>query len=428
MSFPTMNLANPNSSSRSRPGRAGPPYKQTPNWEFLPLKYLCRENLRTLPTDTPPHRKLTYIEIHNIDSNGQIAGTSSYQFSEVPKRCKRVVQKDDILVPTVRTYRKNIAIIEDAGEDLVCSTGFCVLTPRTEKVIPKILFYLIRDDRFIDEVNTRSTGVSYPAIQSDRLLSVKVPLPSLTYQARMLRYLDANIQKIEEINRKNRLKVKTLFEKKNALIQHCFFGPDQTPQWPKVPLKFLCHYNQRNLNEKQDPNYELHYIPISRLDHDGQLQEPPQRYPFSEAPRRSRRMVRQNDILISTVRTYLKKSAFIDLSLPNLVCSTGFCVLTPRTEKILPKALYYLTNTESFTSEITGLSYGVSYPVIQSEKLVRIKVPFPPRGVQQKIVHYLDQHLAETNTLIDKENQRIRLLEEYKHNLISKIVTGEVSI
>src|SRR5690606_21828835 len=52
--------------------------------------------------------------------------------------------------------------------------------------------------------------------------------------------------------------------------------------------------------------------------------------PFGEAPSRARRVVKRGDVIVSTVRTYLRAVAQVDREHDGAVVSTGFAVLRPR--------------------------------------------------------------------------------------------------
>jgi len=86
---------------------------------------------------------------------------------------------------------------------------------------------------------------------------------------------------------------------------------------------------------------------------------------FSEAPSRARRIVRNGDIIISTVRTYLKAIAYIDKNFTGSIVSTGFATLTPN-NGLLSKYLYYSVFSNYFIERIIAYSVGVSYPAIDS--------------------------------------------------------------
>ena len=150
-------------------------------------------------------------------------------------------------------------------------------------------------------------------------------------------------------------------------------------------------------------------------------------YRFEDSPSRCRRILHRNDVFISTVRTYLKSIGFIEDEINDLICSTGFCVIST-TDEYNSKYLFYLTRSNWFISRVISLSEGVSYPSIQSDKLVDIKIVSPPLSEQQQIVDYLYEHTKKIESTIEKETQRIELLKEYRQSLISNVVTGKIDV
>jgi type I restriction enzyme, S subunit len=98
--------------------------------------------------------------------------------------------------------------------------------------------------------------------------------------------------------------------------------------WSSKRLKFLATYNDEALPENTDEEVEIDYVEISGVSLSRGIEQV-ERIPFGQAPSRARRKVRSGDILISTVRTYLRAIAKIDEASPDLVASTGFCVVRP---------------------------------------------------------------------------------------------------
>ena len=78
-----------------------------------------------------------------------------------------------------------------------------------------------------------------------------------------------------------------------------------------------------------------------------------------------------------------------------------------------------------FISKVISKSEGVSYPSIQSHKLLGTEVIIMDRKEQQKIVDYLDIETQKIDQIILVEMKRIDLLKEYKKSLISEVVTGK---
>ena len=82
-------------------------------------------------------------------------------FSAAPSRARRIVKPGDTIISTVRTYLKAIWYAENPGDDLVCSTGFAVLTP-PKGANSKFINYLIQSEPFTDRVTAESVGTAYP--------------------------------------------------------------------------------------------------------------------------------------------------------------------------------------------------------------------------------------------------------------------------
>ena len=149
---------------------------------------------------------------------------------------------------------------------------------------------------------------------------------------------------------------------------------------------------------------------------------------FGESPSRARRVLQKNDVIISTVRTYLRSIATITEDRDNLVGSTGFCVLRDQSGLLDQEYLSYVVKSEWFISLVIGNSYGVSYPAINSSELVDLKIVLPPLIEQKKITRALNEKIMIFDNQIRTETKKIDLLSEYRRSLISSAVTGKIRI
>lgn len=104
-----------------------------------------------------------------MDSYGTIGEITRYAFAAAPSRARRIVRDGDVIISTVRTYLQAIAAISDPPTNLIVSTGFAVIRPRPGVLDPNYCRYALRESRFLWEVQGRSVGVSYPAINSSDL-------------------------------------------------------------------------------------------------------------------------------------------------------------------------------------------------------------------------------------------------------------------
>jgi type I restriction enzyme S subunit len=196
--------------------------------------------------------------------------------------------------------------------------------------------------------------------------------------------------------------------------------------WEVRKLKSLVECNKKVLPENTNPDYELKYIEIGDVNSLGEIKGMTE-YLFKDSPSRCRRILSKGDIFISTVRTYLKSIGYVENEISDVICSTGFCVLTPKSE-ILSKYLFYQVLTEFFIGEVISKSVGVSYPSITSTELINIKIIKPSIKEQQEIVEYLDKHTKEIDDLVSMEQNKIELLKEYRQSLISEVITGKIKV
>jgi len=111
--------------------------------------------------------------------------------------------------------------------------------------------------------------------------------------------------------------------------------------------------------------------------------------PLSEAPSRAKRIVRDNDIVISTVRPNLEHYAFIKNAKPNTIASTGFAVVTAKNAE--PRYLYYYMTTKPFTAYLSRIadSHTSAYPAINPDVIETAELLFPPLPEQRAIAHIL---------------------------------------
>ena len=168
-------------------------------WEEATISDVAHVDPEALGAGTPKNYAFRYISLEDVNQ-GVLSGWTDVAFGSAPSRARRILQKNDVLLGTVRPNLKSHMLFDRLGADWVGSTGFAVLRPRPEKCIPGYLFELIMSDvigRQIDEV---IAGSNYPVISNSDVRKLKVLLPSVDEQkaiAAVLRDMDAEIQTLE---------------------------------------------------------------------------------------------------------------------------------------------------------------------------------------------------------------------------------------
>ena len=148
--------------------------------------------------------------------------------------------------------------------------------------------------------------------------------------------------------------------------------------------------------ETTDPALELTYVDISSVNAIEGI-DANEEMIFENAPSRARRIVRDGDTIVSTVRTYLGAIAPIRSPRSNTIVSTGFAVVRPRNVK--PSFMSYALRESGFVEAIVTRSVGVSYPAINPSEIGNIPFELPPSDEQLSIVSFLDRETSRIDTL-----------------------------
>jgi type I restriction enzyme S subunit len=285
-------------------------------------------------------------------------------------------------------------------------------------------------------------GMGIPHVNGDVLDNIRIPIIEINEQRKIASFLDFKTSEINKIIEKDKELIEILKEKRTSLINHVVTKgldhnvkmKDSGIDWiRKIPegweihkLKYKADINKQKLNDDTDPNLKIKYLDISNVDNQGNIHNI-EEYFFEDAPSRARRIPKEKDTIISTVRTYLKAVAYLEKIPENFIVSTGFAVLESHTD-ILSKYNYYFVTSEKFIQAVIAVSKGVAYPAINPPELGQLYFLKPSKPEQFQIVQYLDKATSKIDQTITKIEEKITLMEAYKKSLIHHVVTGKVDV
>lgn len=190
--------------------------------------------------------------------------------------------------------------------------------------------------------------------------------------------------------------------------------------WRVRRLKYLATVNDEALSETTDPNLDILYVDIGSVDSiEGILHK--ERLVFEQAPSRARRIVRHGDVIVSTIRTYLRAITAIREAETNTIVSTGFAVVRPR--EVDTSFAAYALRAPYFVERVVAHSVGVSYPAINVSEMMCFPLAYPDTAEQRALAAFLDRETAKIDALVAKKEKLIELLEEKRTALITQAVT-----
>ena len=321
------------------------------------------------------------------------------------------------------------------------TSAYNVLTPRDAVLYSKYADYWFQYAFSNRYYKLYSKNIRF-AVTNDVFGSILTIVPPIAEQKKIADFLDRKCAEIDELVQTEEKMIEELKAYKQSVITEAVTkgldpavpmkdsGIDwigEIPQsWRTMPIKHCCKINLESLKDTEKDDLIINYIDISSADENGNINFVDE-ITFLNAPSRARRIIRNGDVIISTVRTYLKAIALIDKKYDGFVCSTGFAVLTPL-EKVEARFLYYNIYTDSFTSRVSYYSNGISYPAINSSVLATLHITLPSIDEQKQIADYLDDKCAKIDEMIAIRNEQIEQLKDYKKSLIYEYVTGKKEV
>ncbi|HHR4530381.1 TPA: restriction endonuclease subunit S [Salmonella enterica] len=306
----------------------------------------------------------------------------------------------------------------------------------------RFLYYRLQEEQFrtIAKSEMRGTG-GLKRVPTDLFESFTIGLPDTDEQATIAATLDRETARIDALVEKKTRFIELLKEKRQALITHAVTkGLDhnakmkdsgvewigQVPEhWKVKPICRVTSVNDDVLPDSTTDDTPIRYVDISSVGYMEGIKQASDMC-FVDAPSRARRKASSGDVIISTVRTYLKAVAAVTDEYADCVFSTGFAVL--RARHLDRSFLKWMVLNELLIQAIEAHSEGLSYPAINASALVKLKSVIPPPEEQASIAATLDRETARIDTLIGKAEQSITLLKERRAAFITAAVTGQIDL
>ncbi|SEF46459.1 restriction endonuclease subunit S [Nitrosomonas ureae] len=166
-----------------------------------------------------PYQAIEYLDTGSL-TEGKIESFQSFALDDAPSRAKRLVQHNDVLISTVRPDQKHYGIIKNPIENLVVSTGFCVLT--CKKIDPHFIYLLLTNDEMTDYLHTIAEGSTstYPSLKPSDIGSIVFQLPPCGKLEEFSFITQSSWEKIE----KNHIQIRTLETLRDTLLSKLMSG------------------------------------------------------------------------------------------------------------------------------------------------------------------------------------------------------------
>ncbi len=408
-------------------------------WDVRPLKEMASCNDEAISeSDTPIDAEIHYVEIGDVEFASGISNVSSMKFGDAPSRARRKTRVGDIIVSTVRTYLRAVAKI--VHDDLIVSTGFAVLRPKT--VSSDYLSYACVSSSFTDQVIAESTGISYPAISSSKLMRCRIPLPPLPIQRAIVAFLDGKCGKIDRWVAAKEREVALLKELKQAMIAEAVTGathvartdtarkmkPSGIPWLPEVPegwevkrvRQLLTMVSRKGFPEKQLLSVTREQGVVVR-----DVESKEENHNFIPDDLSNYKLVEVGDFVINKMKAW---QGSYGVSASEGIVSPAYytCKLSGVDRRFFSVAIRSKAYVSFFAQRSKGIRVGQWD--LSPMALKEIPFLFPPLAEQRAIVAYIEARAAKIDAAVAGLEREVAAMKEYKQRLIADVVTGQKKV
>ncbi len=393
------------------------------HWKVVRLKNIVEINARKLSEQTSKNALINYIDITNVNGDGDILEVQLIKFKDAPSRARRVLKKNDTIISTVRTYLKAITAIRE--DNFIGSTGFAVLTPDADKLNPDYLYYYVSSKAFVNKVMVNSVGVAYPAITPTTLACLPFILPPIEEQNIIVNILNSESTKITRFIQTKQRFIELLKEQRQSIITNAVTkgidedvkmketGVDWIPQipesWKKRRLRFLVKITTGKKNTED------------RVD-DGE-------YPF---------YVRSQTI--ERINSFSFNGEGILTAGDGVGVGKVFHYVNSKFDFHQRVYLFYDIHEElegeflfnylqaNMMSELMRYNSKSTVDSIRLPVIKNFLVVFPEREQQKRILEHIKTETRTLDIAISKAEREIELIKEYREAMIAEAVTGKMKL
>lgn len=389
-------------------------------WEMVKLDDICVRKIQTISIED--EFIIDYIDISSVDNlEKKVISYQTLNSKEAPSRAKQILEKDDILVSTVRPNLNAVAINRIKSKNVIVgSTGYCVLRC-ISGVDVNYIFNFCKSKVFINQLVKVAKGASYPAVSNSEVRNSRIPLPPLETQKQIAKTLDTAAELLA-------MRKQQLAELDN-LIKSTFydlFGDPVTNEkgWSQCYINdvFDIIDGDRGVNyPKQedftDEGYCL-FLNTGNVTKDG-FNFDYVKYISVEKDKQLRKgKVERGDIILTTRGTVGNIVHYID-SIPYSVVriNSGMILLRSKNISITPVFFCKMFKGDEMTRELKSLLSGTAQPQLPITNMKKIKIILPPLPLQNQfatIVTKIEEQKALVKKAINETQHLFKsLMSEY---------------
>jgi len=311
------------------------------------------------------------------------------------------------------------------------------------------LLYLLQTEEMQEQLKSRATGTTVLGIKQSELRKLTVALVPFEQQksvAAALKALDDRITLLRETNATLEAIAQALFKSwfvdfdpvRAKMEGRAPEGMDEATAalfpdgleesalglvprgWRVGTLADLSDLNPESWNAKNHPD-TVAYIDLANAK-DNEIASVTD-FVFDDAPSRARRVLRDGDTIVGTVRPGNRSFAFIRAPASNLTASTGFAVLRPTA--VENTEFVYLAATQDTSIEhLAHVADGGAYPAVRPDVVSGLQSVLPNEFI---LVAFHDVAAPLLSKVAESQKQA-QTLAYLRDTMLPRLISGQLRL
>jgi type I restriction enzyme M protein len=363
------------------------------NYESVKLGEICRviNGKAYKQAELLDKGKYPVLRVGNFFSN------RSWYYSDLELDENKYCSNGDLLYAWSASFGPKIW----DGDKCIYHYHIWKMVPDETKINKHYLYHVLnRETESIKAEGGR--GIAMIHITKGGIEKREIPLPPLSIQEEIV----AEIEGYQKI-----------IDGAKMVVENYTPQIDIDADWELVELSKICDINKESANPSDLYDDWFNYLDISTIENGTGKINYDNRIKVIDAPSRARRLVKQNDILLSTVRPNLKAFGYIAIEPIRFIASTGFAILTANASLVEPRFLYYSVFQEYLLNQMTSRMGKGSYPSINQKDVSELQIALPKLEIQKEIINQIE---IEQKSIFYNE-KLIEIYEQKIKNRIAKV-------
>ena len=364
----------------------------------------------------------------------------------------RIVQTERFLSQKGYEYRKNRLLLSDAvcvtciGATIgkTCMTTVPSVTNQQinsivvnqDKYDPYFVYYLLITKT--DVLHSVANKATTPIVNKSSFASINVCVPPLPTQTQIANFLDHKTEQIDEFIRIKERQIELLQEQRTALINQAVtkgldpnveMKPSGVEWIGEIPIHWEVRRNKRVFHERDDRSVtgEEELLTVSHITGVSPRSEKKNVGMFLAENMEGYKHCSVGNLVINTMWAWM---GALGISKFDGIVSPSYNVYELKSSEYLPRYYNYLYRTPNHVNEIIRWSKGIwsSRWRLYPDAFFNMFTITPTFREQTQIANFLDHKTEQIDELISTEQQKIKLLKEYRQSLISEAVTGKIDV